>query len=84
MPQTYPVDIQNMKFQPDPVNVAAGDSVQWTNRDDSDHTVTADDGSFDSGAMEQGDTFTQTFSAAASIKYHCEFHAGMKGTVIVS
>jgi plastocyanin len=48
------------------------------------HTVTADDGSFDSGPIAQGETFSQVFNAAGSVGYHCEIHPQMTGTIIVT
>ena len=45
--------------------MAVGDTVTWASVDSPDHTVTADDDSFDSGTLSNGDTFEQTFDAAA-------------------
>lgn len=84
MAQTAQVVIDNMQFNPDPVSVATGDSVQWTNNMGFPHTVTADDGSFDSGPIGPGQTFTQTFTAAGSVGYHCDIHPQMTGTITVS
>jgi plastocyanin len=85
MAQTHTVNIKNMKYQPPAITIAAGDSVQWTNLDAMGHTVTADDGAFDSGELDQGDTFTQAFAAAGEVPYHCEIHpASMKAKVIVT
>ncbi len=52
------------QFQPSSVSIGTGGSVTWTNTDSVPHTVTADDGSFDSGIMMPGDTFTRTFDRA--------------------
>src|SRR5258706_10668396 len=43
---TVNVDIQNFAFNPPTVTVNVGDSVIWTQRDTSGHTVTSDDGAF--------------------------------------
>ena len=83
MAQTHKVTIKNMKYQPDPVPVAAGDAVEWTNQDSMQHTVTADDGTFDSGAVAKNETFTQTFPTQGEVPYHCDFHPGMTGSVVV-
>jgi plastocyanin len=84
MAETHAVAIQGMAFDPDPVKGAAGDTVTWTNQDAMTHTVTADDGSFDSGPLNQGDTFSHAFGAAGSFGYHCEIHPFMTGTVVVA
>jgi len=42
------VDMSSIKFAPKVIHVAAGQSVLWTNSDPVQHTITADDGSFDS------------------------------------
>ena len=47
------------------------------------HTVTADDGSFDSKSLASNATFSQTFAKAGTFAYHCAIHPGMKGTVTV-
>jgi plastocyanin len=57
--------------------------VKWTNQDSAAHTVTADDGSFDSGQMAQGATFSFTFSKAGTFSYKCGNHPTMLGKVVV-
>jgi len=78
------VNIQHFRFQPSPVSIAKGDTVQWVNQDDMNHTVTADNGQFDSGPLNKNDTFSQTFTTAGTVNYHCNIHPGMKGTIVVS
>jgi len=80
---TAPV-IQNFAFDPDPISIAVGDTVTWTNEDGTTHTVTADDDSFDSGNLSSGDTFSQTFDEAGEFTYHCNIHSSMTGTVTVN
>jgi plastocyanin len=76
--------IQNFAFHPATVNVKAGQKVTWTNDDSTTHTVTADDGSFDSGDLSPGKTFSSTLAKSGTIKYHCSIHSFMHGTVSVS
>jgi plastocyanin len=47
--------------------------VTWVNRDNKVHTVTADDGSWDSGPMQPGTSFTRAFSEIGSYSYHDAF-----------
>lgn len=77
------VTIANFAFGPESLTIAVGDSVTWTNQDSAGHTVTADDGSFKSGTLATGDTFSQTFSAAGTYAYHCAIHPKMKATIVV-
>ncbi|HEV3096974.1 MAG TPA: plastocyanin/azurin family copper-binding protein [Candidatus Dormibacteraeota bacterium] len=72
------------RFDPNPVNVKVGDSVEWDWLDSSaPHTVTADDGSFESCTQNSGFKFVVTFSKAGDVKYHCTIHAQMLGDVKV-
>jgi plastocyanin len=75
--------ISNFSFAPDPVTIPVGGSVKWTNDDNATHTVTADDGSFDSGFTSLHGTFTRTFTQAGTFAYHCNVHSSMQGTVKV-
>lgn len=77
------VDIKGFAFGPASLTVSAGDTVTWSNNDAVAHTVTASDGSFDSGTVAPGETFTFTFPAAGSFDYVCSFHPNMTGTVVV-
>ena len=45
--------------------------------------MTADDGSFDSGNLAPGATFSQSFSTPGTFTYHCNIHSSMTGTVTV-
>ena len=78
------VTIQNFAFNPASVTASVGSTVTWTNQDNTAHTVTADDGSFDSKNLANGKTFSQTFSKAGTFSYHCSIHSQMKATVVVS
>ncbi|MGE3796964.1 MAG: cupredoxin family copper-binding protein [Thermomicrobiales bacterium] len=80
------VTIEGFAFNPATIEISVGDSVTWTNNDSTPHTVTqSPSGSgFQSGSLAQGTSFTQTFDAAGTYDYFCEFHANMTGTVIVS
>ncbi|MFI0739519.1 plastocyanin/azurin family copper-binding protein [Streptomyces sp. NPDC021100] len=75
------VSIRDFSFIPGQLTVTAGDTVTWTNDDGTDHTVTADDGSFDSGPFGPGGTFAHTFAQSGTFPYHCEIHPEMRGTV---
>jgi hypothetical protein len=61
-----------------------GTTVAWTNKDATEHTATADSGpSFDTGAIQQGQMRTITFTKPGTYAYHCGFHPFMTATVVV-
>jgi plastocyanin len=76
--------IQNFAFSLNPITIARGSTVTWTNVDGAPHTVTADDGSWGSGTLGQGGTYSHVFTSPGSYAYHCAIHSFMKGTVIVT
>jgi plastocyanin len=78
------VRIADFAFAPDESDVKVGDSVKWTNGDGTTHTVTADDGAFNSGNLAGGKSFSFTFGQAGTFAYHCKIHQSMTGTVVVT
>jgi plastocyanin len=78
------VRLVNFTFDPGTLTVPAGTTVAWTNDDSAVHTVTADDGSFDSGRLDPGETFSVTFDTPGEFAYHCGFHPRMQGTIVVT
>jgi plastocyanin len=77
------VQIVEFTYEPDPVVVQAGGKVIWQNEDTAPHTATADDGSFETGTIEQGKTGSATFKQAGTFTYFCKIHPTMHGTVEV-
>ena len=77
------VAIQDFAFSPQTVTVKVGSSITWTNGDGSAHSVKSADGSFVSQDLEQGQTFTTTFTAPGTHPYVCDIHNFMTGTVAV-
>ena len=76
--------VKSVSFTPNEVRVTAGKTVTWRFDDGGlEHTVTADDNSFDSGQKSSG-TFQRTFDTAGNVNYHCTVHARMRGTIIIS
>lgn len=70
-------------FRPAVDTVEVGSRVIWENQSERSHTVTADGGAFDSGAVGVGETFTRALLEPATISYRCNFHRGMTGTLVV-
>lgn len=77
------VSVSAGKFSPASVNISTGDSVVWTNKDNVDHQIVADDGSFSSGKLKPGETFSKTFAKAGTTNYSCSLHPREKGSVVV-
>ena len=77
------VTISGFAFGPQSISVPVGSTVTWMNQDSTAHTVTADDGSFDSGPLAQAATFSRTFDAPGTFTYHCAIHSSMTGTIVV-
>jgi len=78
------VSIANFAFSPDPLTIPVGTKVRWTNKDSPPHTVTADNGTFDSGTLNTGDEFAVDFGQPGTYTYHCAIHPNMTGTIIVT
>jgi plastocyanin len=76
--------VKSISFTPKEVRTTVGTAVTWTFDDGGlEHTVTADDNSFDSGRKSSG-TFPHAFTTAGTFNYHCQIHAKMHGTVVVT
>ncbi|MGI8406848.1 MAG: ScyD/ScyE family protein [Thermomicrobiales bacterium] len=77
------VEIVNFAFTPDTLQISTGAKVTWTNNDTTAHTVTAKDGSFDSGNLNPGESFSFTFTQAGTFDYICNYHPNMTATIVV-
>ena len=78
------VAINNFDFTPGELLVATGTTVEWQNRaEGTPHTATADDGTWDSGSIAAGGSFSFTFIEPGTYEYICTIHPSMTGTVIV-
>lgn len=77
------VDIADLAFSPDTVAVSAGTTVTWTNSDTLTHTVDTEDGTLDSGNLENGGEFSFTFDEAGTFDYFCAIHPTMTGSIVV-
>lgn len=77
--------IKNYLFAPVTLSVPAGATVMVDNQDSSNHTVTAPDGSFDTGNIAGNATgrFTAP-SKPGSYPYKCAIHPFMTGTLTVT
>lgn len=77
------ITIDSSTYSSSSVTISAGETVRFTNNDSMKHTATADDASWGTGTLNQGDTFTKRFSTPGTYTYHCSYHSTMTGTIIV-
>ncbi len=76
--------LQHYVFVPSTIHAQAGDIVTVYNYDQLIHRIVADDGSFDTGVMNPGASFTVKAGAAGSVvSYHCTLHSRVKGSIVV-
>ena len=72
-------------YAPKDSTINAGQSIEWDWQDKgAPHSVTADDGSFDSCLQNAGYKFVVTFTNPGNFTYRCTIHAQMIGTISVT
>jgi plastocyanin len=64
--------------------IAPGTWVTWSNDGQDPHTVTAVDGSFDSGDLDPSEGFSWYFDQPGTFAYVCTLHPWMSGTIVVA
>ena|SRR5215211_2862602 len=62
--KTMTVSIKGFAFNPPNATVAPGTTVTWVNDDQAPHTATANDGAFDSGTLQPGQSYSFVFDKA--------------------
>lgn len=81
------VDMVDDSFSPATIVTNVGQRVTWVNRGSNDHNVKSSDGSFSSGIIPPGQSFSHVFTKPGTYYYKCTKHTilfwGMKGKVIV-
>lgn len=83
-PANHQITIKGFSYDPGVLNIAAGDTVSWTNRDSAPHTVSDVGDAWSSESLRKDDSFALTFTGAGQYDYFCKFHPKMKATIIVS
>src|SRR4051812_42138258 len=82
--ETVTVSIKNFAFDPPNATVAPGTTITWVNNDQVPHTVTANNGAFDSGTLQPGQSYSFKFDRPGTYAYHCNIHPDMSASVAVS
>jgi plastocyanin/uncharacterized membrane protein len=81
---TQTIVMKQMRFDPQQATISPGTVVEWKNEDIFAHTVTADDGSVDSGLIPPGQSWRTTFQQPGTFRYHCGPHPNMAATLVIS
>jgi plastocyanin len=76
-PTTHTVTMENMRFQPETLTVARGDTVVWINKDLVPHTATSKAGGFDSQTIAAEKSWSFTARKKGEFAYLCTFHPTM-------
>jgi plastocyanin len=87
-PLSVTIHEDHFRFIPSQLTIPAGTTVIWVNDEQAKHTVSADDGGFDSGDQALGVRYEHTFTEPGTYPYYCRYHGdvggvGMAGTVVV-
>lgn len=81
--QVVTVEIRDYLFLPKRLEIEAGTTIEWVNRDHDVHTVDADDRAWRSGAIQHGERWRARFDGPGTYAYHCGPHPFMRGIVVV-
>ena len=83
LPGSTQIVVKDFMFQPMSLNVPAGATVTWTNKDDEPHTVRSDTGLFGSGAIDTNESYSFRFDTPGTYHFTCSIHPRMVGTIVV-
>jgi plastocyanin len=65
------------------VSVPPGTTITWTNKGPTVHTTTSDNGLWDSGDLQVGQSFSFMFTDPGVYWYFCRPHPFMRGTITI-
>jgi plastocyanin len=80
---TKTISIKATAFAPTSRTIATGDAIKWTNVDTKNHQVIANNGSFASGTLAPGKSYTHTFNTAGTFRFHDALHPALTGKIVV-
>jgi plastocyanin len=81
--KVHTIVIEAMRFSPPALEVKAGDTVVWENKDPFPHTATAKEGGFDSGTIAPNRSWKFTAKKRGEFPYVCSLHPTMKAVLSV-
>jgi plastocyanin len=76
--------MEDTSFQPGNLQVPAGATVTFVNEDGAKHDARAQDGSWQTRALEEGESDSVTLAKPGLYEYRCSFHPGMKARLEVT
>jgi len=83
LPRHHHIEIRDLAFPAEPLSVARGDTVTWTNNDIVPHTVNDGAGAWESGDLRTTESFTMVFPRGADrVDFYCSYHPFMKGSML--
>jgi plastocyanin len=80
---TIEITMENLEIAPADVSARVGDTIEWVNKDDFDHTATAKNGDFDVN-LPAKKAATSVLKKAGTVEYYCRYHPNMKATLKVA
>lgn len=75
--------IQGYGYQPQQLEIAAGTTVTWINRDPVQHDADASSGAWDAPLLVEGESWSRSFSVAGEFLVFCSIHPYMQSLVTV-
>lgn len=76
---TIHVTIEKLVFLPAEIEVKAGETIEWINKDPFAHTATVKGGW--EVVIPPGKTATRVVTADDTVDYYCRYHPNMKGKI---
>lgn len=80
-PKVHEVAIKRFTYEPALIEARVGDTIRWTNQDIAPHTASANDLSWDTQELKQGESAEITVEAGMEPTYFCVFHPHMAGAI---
>ncbi len=81
--QQVTVEMRDYEFFASKLTVNVGAEVTWVNRDSVPHNAVADDGAFDTGNVNGGESGSVVVDQPGTYPYVCTYHPGMEATLTV-
>jgi plastocyanin len=82
-PKTHTVVIEAMQFSPKVLEVNAGDTVVWVNKDAFPHNAIATEGGFQSKEIAPNGSWRFKAMTKGTFPYICTLHPTMKASLLV-
>jgi plastocyanin len=77
------INISGFQFLAKEISIDVGTTITWTNKDNSIHTASSIDYKFDSGYLNNNQSYKFKFISAGIYTYRCNLHSGMIGKINV-